>query len=117
MSLRLAKAARFETPIHETNDRAPLAVVRIARGAAGLLPLVPLGVVSSARVGYGAISIVRTPLRNVGHPHPLRTSAIVMHTRMDGFASSRTERDMRVRSVAPPSARYLDRCVVEVSRI
>jgi hypothetical protein len=54
VSFRLAKAARFETPIYETNDHAPLAVVRIARGAAGLLPLAPLGVVPSARVGYGA---------------------------------------------------------------
>jgi hypothetical protein len=67
-----------------------------------------------SKVGCGVLSIVRTPLRNVGHPHPLRTSAIVMHTRMDGIASSGTERDLRVRSVAPPSsARYLDRRVVE----
>lgn len=35
-------------PIYEKNDRAPLAVVRIARGAAGLLPLVLLGAVPSA---------------------------------------------------------------------
>jgi hypothetical protein len=55
VSLRLAKAARLRRPIHETNDRAPLAVVWIARGAAGLLPLVPLGVVPSARVGYGGM--------------------------------------------------------------
>src|ERR1700730_15808498 len=66
------------------------------------------------KVGFGALSIVRTPLRNVGHPHPLRTSAIVMHTRMDGIASAGIERDLRVHSVAPSSsARYLDRRVVE----
>src|SRR5882672_5542462 len=67
-----------------------------------------------AKVGCGALSIVGTPLRNVGHPHPLRTSAIAMQTRMDGIASAGTERDLRVRSVAPPSSvRYLDRRVVE----
>jgi hypothetical protein len=43
----LAKAARAETPIHETNDLAPLAVMRIARGAAGLPPVL-LGAVPSA---------------------------------------------------------------------
>src|SRR5216684_4774440 len=46
--------------------------------------------------------------------HPLRTSAIVTHTIMDGFASTGTERDRRARSVAPPSsAAYLHHRVVE----
>jgi hypothetical protein len=46
--------------------------------------------------------------------HTLRTSAIVMHTRMDGIASSGTERDRRELSVASPSsAAYLHWRVVE----
>jgi hypothetical protein len=55
-------------------------------------------------VWFGALSIVRTHY-GMSAIHSLRTSAIVKHTRIDGFASSGTERDRRVHSVALHQAR------------